>query len=330
MTSNKKFKLLLSILFPSIIFLVAVFICFKNYSPGTYLIGWDSLPPEFDFPEAFRRVWEGVYRAEQGVGVVAAHSHMADLPRIIFLWLESLILPASFLRYSYVFLCLILGPLGVYFFLGYVFRKEKESVWIYPAALLGALFYFLTLGTLQNFYVPFEMFTAAFAFIPWMAFLGLKYIREGGRLNLIFWAIVMILSSPMAYAATLWYSSITGLFIFFIVYFLVSPAKKAKFKRLLVMVLTAAALNLYWILPNIYSIIYQSGVISNSDINRLFSQEAFLRNRDYGDYADILLQKNFLFGWRNFDFARNQFTDLLGVWIKYLSIPAVTGMGYIL
>ena len=71
MTSNKKFKLLLSILFPSIIFLVAAFICFKNYSPGTYLIGWDSLHPEFNFPEAFRRVWEGVYRAEQGVGVVA-------------------------------------------------------------------------------------------------------------------------------------------------------------------------------------------------------------------------------------------------------------------
>src|SRR4030066_2399000 len=125
-----------------------------------------------------------------------------------------------------------------------------------------------------------------------------------------FWAIVMILSSPMAYAATLWYASITGLFIFFIIYFLVSPAKRAKFKRLLVMVLTATALNLYWILPNIYSIIYQSGIISNSDINRLFSQEAFLRNRDYGDYADILLQKNFLFGWRNFDFVGNKFTAL--------------------
>src|SRR4030065_763196 len=106
MTSNKRVKLLLSILFPSIIFLVAAFICFENYSPGTYLIGWDSLHPEFDFPEAFRRVWEGVYRAEQGVGVVGAHSHMADLPRIIFLWLEPFILPASFLRYSYVFLCL--------------------------------------------------------------------------------------------------------------------------------------------------------------------------------------------------------------------------------
>jgi len=330
MISNKKFKLLLSILFPLIIFSVAAFICFKNYSPGTYLIGWDSLHPEFNFAEAFRRVWEGVWRAEQGLGAVAAHSHMADFPRIIFLWLESFVLPASFLRYSYIFICLILGPLGVYFFLKYVFRKEKESVWIYPAAFSGALFYLLNLGTLQNFYVPFEMFTAAFAFLPWIAFSGLKYLQEGGKVSLIFWAVILILSSPMAYAATLWYASFAGLFVFFCTYVLVSPDKKVKFVRLLVMILTAVLLSLYWILPNIYSIANQSGVISNSNINRLFSQEAFLRNRDYGNPADILLQKNFLFGWRNFDFAGNQFTDLLGVWTKYLSIPAVTATGYIL
>ena len=42
------------------------------------------------------------------------------------------------------------------------------------------------------------------------------------------------------------------------------------------------------------------------------------------------MQKNFLFGWRNFDFTANQFTDLLGVWTKYLSIPAVLVTGYIL
>jgi hypothetical protein len=161
---KNKFKLLLKILFPLTLIIITGFICFKNYTPGTYLIGWDSIHPEFNFPEAFRRVWEGVWRAEQGVGAVAAHSHMADLPRIVFLWFESFVFPASFLRYSYVFLCLILGPLGIYFFLKYVFRKEKESVWIFPAAFLGALFYLLNLGTLQNFYVPFEMFTAAYAF----------------------------------------------------------------------------------------------------------------------------------------------------------------------
>jgi len=321
-------KILPKLFFPLVLILISVFLCFKNYSPGTYLIGWDSLHPEFNFPEAFRRVWEGVWRVEQGIGTIAAHSHMADLPRLVFLWIESFVIPVSFLRYSYIFLCLVVGPLGVYFFLRYVFQKEKESVWISPAAFLGALFYLLNLGTLQNFYVPFEMFPAAFAGLPWIAFSGFKYLREGKKPNLIFWAAVVILSSPMAYAATLWYASFLGLFIFFASYALISSARKIKFKRLAIIISTAVLLNLYWILPNIYSIANQSGIISNANINRLFSAEAFLRNRDYGDFANILIQKNFLFGWRNFDFAGNQFGDLLGVWIKHLLDPAVLLIGY--
>ena len=304
-------------LFPLTIIVVTTLLCIRNYTPGTYLIGWDSLHPEFNFPEAFRRATDGIFRMEQGVGAVAAHSHMADLPRIIFLWLESFVLPASFLRYSYIFLCLILGPLGVYFFLKYVFQIEKESVWVFPASFLGALFYLLNLGTLQNFFVPFEMFPAAFAFTPWLIFSGLKYIREGRKLNLIFWLMAVTLSSPLAYAATLWYATFAGIFIFFTAYSIISPAKKIKLGRLAKLGAIAVFLNSYWILPNIYSIDTQSGVISNSNINRLFSPEAFLRNRDYGDFKDILLQKNFLFGWRNFDFAKNQFVDLLDVSCRY-------------
>jgi hypothetical protein len=324
------YKKLSKFVFPSILILLSAFLCFKNYSPGTYLVGWDSLHPEFNFPEAFRRAWEGVWRAEQGIGTVAAHSHIADLPRIVFLWIESFILPASILRYSYIFLCLILGPLGVYFFLRHIFRKGRDSTWIYPVAFLGAAFYLLNLSSLQNFYVPFEMFTTAFAFIPWIALSGIRCLEEGGKSSLIFWVVILILSSPMAYASTLWYVSYSGLFIFFVFYSLISSEKGLKFKRLLIMGLTAVLMNLYWMLPNIYSIINQSGVISNSNINRLFSQEAFLRNRDYGDLADTLLQKNFLFGWRNFDFASNQFIDLMNVWVKYLANPVVSGVGYVL
>lgn len=318
----ERMKKLLKFIFPAILIAVSLFLCFKNYSANTYLIGWDSLHPEFNFPEAFRRAVEGVWRTEQGIGALAAHSHMADLPRIVFLWLESFILPASFLRYSYIFLCLILGPLGVYFFLKYVLNR--------PAAFLGALFYLLNLGTLQNFYVPFEMFTVAFAFIPWLFYFGLRYLREMTRSDLVKFGLVVILSSPMAYASTLWYASFAGLFIFLFVYALISSDRNIQIKRFLGLVLTAILLNLYWILPNIYSAVNQSGIISNSNINRLFSSEAFLRNRDYGTLTNILLQKNFLFSWRNFDFAGGNFVDLLGVWVKHLSNPYILTVGYAL
>ncbi len=317
-------------IFPLVLLLVGLWLCFTNYTPGTYLIGWDSLHPEFNFPEAFRRVWQGVWRGEQGLGAIAAHSHMSDWPRISFLWLESFILPTSFLRYSYVYLCLILGPLGVYFFLKDVFIKEKDSKWILPAAFLGALFYLLNLSTLQNFYVPFEMFPSAFATLPWLFLSGLKYLRDGKKTNLLLWLAIVILSSPMAYAATLWYASFAGLFIFLAFYLLVSSPRKIKLKRLLALFVTAVFLNLYWILPSIYSVANQSSVIANAGINRIFSQEAFLRNADHGNFQDILLQRNFLFDWRNFDFASDKFGNLLEAWRVYLINPTVLAVGYML
>ena len=326
----ERMKKLLKLIFPIILALITVFLCVKNYTPGTYLIGWDSVHPEFNFPLNVSRMLSHVWGGEMGVGAISAHSDMSDLPRYLILWLVSVVFPSSFIRYFYIFSCLILGPLGMYFFLKYIFQREKDKHWVYPTAFLGALFYLLNLGTLQNFYVPLEMFPTAFAFAPWLFFLGLKYLRESGRRNLLLFSLIAILSSPMAYAATLWYATFAGLFIFLISYVLFNSAKKIKIKRVLVLGITALFLNLYWILPNFYSIVNQSRAISNSGINRLFSPEAFLRNRDYGDFKDIALQKNFLFGWRNFDFQNNQFINLLSVWIKYLTIPAVLATGYIM
>jgi len=102
--------------FPLLIILIAGLLAWQNYTPGTILSGWDTLHPEFNFGLAFERAIFGVWRPEQGVGALAIHSHMSDLPRIVFLWLSSFVLPVNFLRYFYFFTTLALGPLGVYFF----------------------------------------------------------------------------------------------------------------------------------------------------------------------------------------------------------------------
>jgi hypothetical protein len=202
MILSTKSKKLFGFLFPSLLALIAVYICFVNYTPGTFLIGWDSVHPEFNFPLNISRLFSHVWGGEMGVGAISAHSDMSDLPRYILLWLTSIVIPVSFIRYFYIFSCLIIGPLGVYFFLKYVFEREKTSIWIFPAAFLGGLFYLLNLGTLQNFYVPLEMFTCAFAFTPWLFFFGLKYLREFTGKYLVKYALISILAAPMAYAAT--------------------------------------------------------------------------------------------------------------------------------
>jgi len=69
-------------IFPVLIVLIAGFLAYRNYIPNTFLLGWDSLHPEFSFSETFMRILNGVWREDQGLGVVAAHSHMADLPHL--------------------------------------------------------------------------------------------------------------------------------------------------------------------------------------------------------------------------------------------------------
>src|SRR4030043_681641 len=86
-----------------ILLFVALALAFQNYTPGTWLSGWDTLHPEFNFGLNFQRLISGVFRSEQGLGAIAAHSHMSDLPRVIILYLFHFFLPLEFLRYSYIF-----------------------------------------------------------------------------------------------------------------------------------------------------------------------------------------------------------------------------------
>ena len=92
------------------------FLCWQNYQPGTWLSGWDTLHPEFNFSLYFQRIFT-VWQSHQGLGAPPSQAHAAEIPRMFVYYPLSFILPTSFLRYSYFFLTLILGPLGVYYFI---------------------------------------------------------------------------------------------------------------------------------------------------------------------------------------------------------------------
>lgn len=309
-------KNLVGIVFPVFLVLIALFLAFKNYSFGTSLIGWDSLHPEFNFNLNFFRSFFGVWREEQGLGVLSAHSHMADLPRIFILWISSFLVQKELLRYLYISLCLILGPLGMYFFLGEIFKNRSN---FRVTSFLGGLFYLLNIITLQHSFVLFEMFLVCFAFLPWLFLYAFRFIETGKKKNLVLFSLFTFLSSPMAYAATLFYAYLISLFIFVFFYSLLKKKMFISLKRGFVLVLITVLLNSYWIAPNIYSVINQSDTISASKINTLFSPEAFLRNNEYGDFKNIATFKNFLFEWRIFDFNANKYVDLFEYWDIYLA-----------
>lgn len=308
-----------------LLFIISVILCLRNYTPGTFLSGWDTLHPEFNFGLAFERAFFGVFRVEQGLGAVAGHSHMADLPRIIILYLAHFILPLSFLRYFYIFLNLVAGTLGMYLLLKKHFVKQKIP------SFLGALFYLLNIGTVQIFNVPFEMFTTLFATLPFIFYFAISYMGEAQHRsrNLLLFALLAILNTPSAYAATLWYIFFGSFFIYFLAFSIVNFNKDIKiFRRFLHLILVFLAVNFYWLLPNIYFILNHGAEVAHANVNRLFSDQAFLKNKEFGNIKDILLLKSFYFDWSVYK-GNGAFTDLLLPWINHLRDGPVVILGFL-
>ena len=259
------------------------------------------------------------------MGAVAGHSHMADLPRQLFLAYFSFFLPVAFLRWFYLFLCLFLGPMGVYFFLEKtVFSKSKEKSLF---AFLGALFYLLNLGTLQHFYVPFEMFLTQYAALGWLFLFTTRYLEKPNKKTLVWFSLVTFLSTAQAYAATLWYAFF-GCFILYLLVWLIINRFRA-LKPVFWLLGTTLAVNAFWLLPNLYYIFQHSGEVLGAKINQLFSQEAFYHNYEYGHLQNAAVLKNHLFSWTQFNFATNKFEPLLKTWLSYLNNPFIMTLGYL-
>lgn len=310
-----------------VLIIIAIFLCIKNYTPGTFLSGWDTLHPEFNFGLNLKREIFGVFRNEQGLGAVAAHSHMADLPRLAVLYIFHFFFSVNLLRYLYIFLNLIIGPLGMYFFLNRIVLKNRAG------AFLGGLFYLLNLGTIQQFIVPFEMFVTQYGLLPWIFLFATEYLfskKSGNRKALLLFSIATIFAAPMAYAATLWYTYFFTFILYLLALSLPSVLKKdiSFLKKSIVLVVLTLLINSFWILPNIYFVLTQGANVQKASINVLFSPQAFLYNKEFGNLKDIALLKTFLFDWGVYT-GGNHFSNLLQPFINHLNKPFVSPIGYL-
>lgn len=312
--------------FPILLVIIVLIVCIQNFAPGTYLSGWDTIHPEFDFPEYFKRIFS-VWQEHQGLGAPAAQAHASEIPRLIIYYLSSLILPVSFLRYGYFFLTLIIGVLGVYFFIKELNRhhgKALTALQIDIVAFVSALFYLLNLATLQTYVLPLEMFATHFASLGWLFLFSTRYIFESNKKNLLYFGLVTLLSTSVAHTSTLFYV----FFGVFMLYLLSLSAIQKKLKKGIILIALTLLINSFWLLPNIYYVINFGDTVVESKISSQFSARAFQVGQNYGDIPDTALLKNFLFEWGEYNNKQGDFNYILQDWNTHLKQPGVIPMGY--
>lgn len=323
-----------TVIFPIIITLLGLIVGLLNISPNTYLTGWDTLHPEFNYALNLARTIFGTFRIEQGLGAVAAHSHMSEIPRILMLGIFDIFLPTNLVRYAYIIFTLIFGPLGMYFFLKECFKREfSKAKLVNFSSFIASVFYMLNLGTLQQFVVPFEMFNALYAFLPWILLFAIKYIYSDTneqKKYLFYFILLSLLASPMAYAPALWYMHFGLLCVFLFILSLPRIIKKdlSFLKRSIYLTLATILINTYWLLPHIYFLLNHSSHVSDALVNKLFSDQAFYYNKQYGNFADLSLLKSFLFSW-NIYLGEGHYSNLLSPWIEHLNNKGVSLIGYL-
>ncbi len=309
-----------------VLVVICLYICRANYTPGTFLTGWDTLHPEFNYRIYLSRILDGVWQEHQSLGAVATQAHASEIPRILVLMLLDVFLPMNMVRYAYAFLMLILGPLGLYAFIKYVLRGR--GFWTGEVAgFAGGLFYLFNLGTLQHFYVPLEMFLTHFGLLGWLFLTVVWFLREGSKKALVWFSVVTLFMTSQAHTATLFYAFFLYLVLYLLTYFVAHKCNGQIFKRAVLIITGTLVINLFWFLPNVYFAVTHGKEIQESKIHLLFSQEAFLQNKEFGNIKDTALLKSFLFNWGEY-VGNNRYGDLLDEWKYHLQQPLVIPLGY--
>ena len=307
---------LLDLFFLLLILIITSFLVFKNYTPHTFLTGWDNVHPEFNFKLNIERSLNAVWQESFGVGNLGGMAHIADLPRQVILWILSVFIPISLIRYFWTFLMFFLGPWGIYFLL-----KEKTKI----GAFTSSIFYIFNLATVQYFFVPFETFISFYGFLPWLLYFASKYLTTGKKLFWFF--LVSVIGSCAFYVQTLFI--VYAIFLLFLMFGSFFNHKKNGIKRSFKLGLVTLFANAFWLLPVLWFSFTSGNIPVNSDINRIATPETVFMNQARTSFSDIASLKGYWFDY--YDFGKNgQLDYLFKDWIDYTNTPTVGRIGTLL
>ncbi|MBU4210863.1 hypothetical protein KKC08_02895 [Patescibacteria group bacterium] len=301
-----------------------VVLFYKNYTPNTWLLGWDNLQIELNPLLNIKRSLLSVWQEYQGLGLLTGMAHASDLPRQIFVLLISFFLPQHFIRYFYHFLMIALATFGSYSLTKYIL-KENKSQKITP--VISSLFYLLNFGTIQYLNLPFEPYSTFFAAFPWLLLVIFKLLKKPNKKTWLNFIIIHFLSIPSFYVQTIFlvYSICLCLILLAHSYKKNLP-KQFKFKSKIL--ITIFLINSFWLLPNIYFTLTQINTTQNAFANKIITDQFIEENKKHGHLKDFALLIEPYYDQQNNHKQNNSY--LLPIWHKHLDQTTIQFIGYIL
>ena len=290
----------------SLLALILGILCFHNYTPNTFLTGWDNLMPELNIWMNLKRSIFAVWQQYQGLGLVGGMAHATDLIRQLIILPFTLFLPPNLIRYLWHFAMLFLGSFGIF----YLLKKNKFSPFI---SFSSALFYLLNFGSVQYFWVAFEPFSTFWGFFPWLVYYLLNYLHSPIKSNLKKLILINILAIPSFYVQTIFIVYLLCVFLITFANLIISDKKIFSLKQNIYFFLLLFLINSFWLLPQLYFLKNNLQNPVTGIGNYMSNEETFSRNQQRGNISDFLLLRGYYY-----DFNNNG-QPLMAPWLTHFS-----------
>jgi len=309
---------------------IEIILFITNYTPGTFLVGWDNVMPEFNLGLNFQRSIFSLWQEYRGLGLIDGMAHSANLFHTLYIAFLGLFLPDSILRYVYIHITHLIGGVGFFFLTrsllltldgkklntneisvhSIINRKNNEF-----AAFLAAFFYMFNIGIIQMYYAPLEVFATHFAALPILTLTTYNALKVPTKKNLLLLFISALLLTPQSFVPTV-FVAYTSILLFQVIFSFFSKTGKLKvrIKTFLLVGTTLFLANAFWLLPYVYSAFTTPQVIADSRINEFSSEEIYYRNKSRGDILDTLTFKGFMLDSLEYDQQNSTYFQFMNIW----------------
>jgi len=301
-----------------LILTIEIILFIKNYVPDSFLVGWDNLYPELNFGLNIKRDFFAIWQEYRGLGLIDGMSHAANLINDFERLILSFFLPLNLIRWFYIFAMHFFGGIGMYMLCSLIKEKENKTI-SKTLAFIGAIIYQFNLGTIQQFFLPFEVFLVHFAFLPWIFYWAIIFIQHGKRKDLILLFIFSLLATGQAHVPTVFLVFLFSFLIYLTVNYVTHGFTNAS--RYILILIVIFFTNAFWGIPFFYSTLTNSKIITESKNFQMSSNDIFYRNKKFGNITSVALVKGIPLDYKYYNYKTRNYQFMMLPWLDHIQKP---------